>query len=143
MVTVMPGEAVAARLKVLLAVALLGAACTEPLATLGPTPAGEGITIYIHAGFTGPSQAVNRDVPDLSKVEGPCTHGAEGEKPTWSDCMSSVRVEAGWSATLYRDDGFRGASVTLTADSTNLAMLPGECDGGFNDCVSSIRVSRR
>ena len=143
MAMVMPIAAVARRLYVLLVVALLGAACTEPLTTLGPTPVGEGATIYIHAGFAGPSQAVNRDVADLAKVEGPCTHGEEGEKPTWSDCMSSVRVEPGWTVTLYRDDSFRGASVTLTADSVNLAMLPGECDGSFNDCVSSIKVSRR
>ena len=132
----------AARLFVLLLLALLISACTKSLDTLGPTPPGEGATIYIHAGFAGASQAINHDVADLAKVEGPCTRGGEGEKPTWSDCMSSVRVEPGWTVTLYRDDDFKGASVSLTADSPNLDVLPGPCDGSFNDCVSSLRVAK-
>ena len=55
-----------------------------------------------------------------AKVEGPCTRGEEGEKPTWSDCVSSVHVVSGWTATLYRDREYKGSSVTLTADSPNL-----------------------
>ena len=133
----------AARLPVLLWFPLSIAGCTQPLTSLGPTPAGEGATIYIHAGFAGTSQALNRDVADLAKVEGPCTRGEEGERPTWSDCMSSIRVEPGWAITLYRDDEFKGASVTLTADSPNLGTLPGPCDGSFNDCVSSIRIAKQ
>ena len=133
----------AARTLVLLGLTLLIPACTDPLEILGPTPAGEGITIYLHADYAGASQAINHDVRDLEKVEGPCTHGAEGEKPTWSDCMSSVRVEPGWSVTLYRDDDFKGRSVTLTADAPNLTMLPGPCDGSFNYCVSSIKVTKQ
>ena len=134
---------VGARMLVPLMVALLTSGCTESLETLGPTPADEGITVYLHAGFAGPSQAINRDVSDLDKVEGPCTHAAEGEKPTWSDCVSSVRVAAGWSVTLYRDKEFKGNSLTLTADSPDLRALPGPCDGSFNDCVSSLKVTKR
>jgi hypothetical protein len=63
--------------------------------------------------------------------------------PTWGDCMSSLRVEAGWSATLYRDREFKGASVTVTENVANLTALPGPCAGSFNDCVSSIRVARQ
>src|SRR4051812_5743873 len=133
----------AARLVALLVLALLLGACSDPLETLGPTPAGEGAIIYIHADFAGASQSVNHDVADLGKVEGPCTNGAEGERPTWSDCVSSVRVAPGWMVTLYRDDEFKGASVTLTADSPNLRMLPGPCDGSFNDCVSSLKVAKQ
>ena len=133
----------ALRLLGLLLLAFLIPGCSEPFEILGPTPAGEGITIYLHADYAGPSQAVNHDVRDLEKVEGPCSSRAEGEQPTWSDCMSSVRVEPGWSVTLYRDDDFKGRSVTLTADTPNLTMLPGPCDGSFNDCVSSIRVTKQ
>ena len=123
--------------------ALLLPACTEPLRTLGPTPSDEGIAIYVHSNFAGSSQSLNVDVGDLDKVEGPCSRGEEGEHPTWSDCVSSVRVLQGWSATLYRDRDFKGSSVTLTADTPNLRQLPGPCDGSFNDCVSSIRVGRQ
>jgi Peptidase inhibitor family I36 len=120
-------------------------ACSDKLRTLGPTPSGEGITIYIHADFAGSSQSVNVDVGDLNKVEGPCAQGSSEEPaaPTWSDCISSVRVNAGWSATLYRDREFKGNSVVLTADAPNLRELSGPCKGSFNDCVSSIRVSRQ
>ena len=125
-----------------LVLVLLLQGCSDPLATLGPTPPGEGITIYIHASFIGSSQALNVDVSDLEKVEGPCTHFGEGEEPTWSDCISSIRVEEGWSATLYRDDDFKGESVTITQSAVDLRELRGPCDGSFNDCVSSIRVRR-
>ena len=127
----------------LVVVVLLVPACTEPLRTLGPTPANEGGTIYIHAQFAGTSQALNVDVPDLDKVEGPCSRGEEGAQPTWSDCVSSVRVNEGWTVTLYRDRNFQGRSVSLTADTPNLRELPGPCDGSFNDCVSSIKVARQ
>ena len=57
--------------------------------------------------------------------------------------MSSVRVFPGWSATLYRDEDFKGRSITVTSDTLNLRTLPGPCDGSFNDCVTSIRVTRQ
>jgi hypothetical protein len=134
---------IAARGSIPFVLALLISGCATPLETLGPTPAGEGVTIYRHADFAGTSQAVNHDVVDLGKVEGPCSRGEEGEQPTWSDCMSSVQVAPGWTVTLYRDREYKGTSVTLTADSPNLSELAGPCDGSFNDCVSSLRVSKQ
>ena len=132
------------RARILLVLLVLAVACSgQPLEILGPTPADEGITFFLHAGFAGPAQAVNHDVADLSKVEGPCSSGAEGETPTWGRCVSSVRVLAGWRVTLYRDSEFRGRSVMLTADAPNLKELPGPCDGTFNDCVMSMRVARQ
>jgi Peptidase inhibitor family I36 len=111
---------------------------------LGPTPPDQGIVIYVHADFAGPAQALNVDVPDLGKVQGSCSSGAEGEVPTWADCISSVKVLPGWTATLYRDAKYKGASVTVTADTPNLRDLSGPCDrNSFNDCVSSIRVARQ
>jgi hypothetical protein len=133
----------AARTRLLFVLALVMPACTEPLTTLGPTPSDQGITFYVHAGFAGTAQSVNTDVADLGKVEGPCSKGEEGEKPTWSDCISSLHVVSGWTATLYEDKDYHGRSVTLTADAPDLSVLPGPCDRGFNDCVSSLKVSRQ
>ena len=99
-----------ARALPLVVLALLLPACSDPFVTLGPTPSDQGITFYLHAGFAGPSQAVNVDVRDLGKVEGPCSGGAEGERPTWGDCMSSLRVISGWTVTLYEDKDFHGRS---------------------------------
>jgi hypothetical protein len=114
------------------------------LATLGPTPDGEGNVIFVHANYAGTSQALNVDVANLERVEGPCDKNREEEgAPTWGDCVSSVRVHPGWSATLYRDHDFRGQGVTITSDTPSLHDLPGPCDGSFNDCVSSIRVARQ
>ena len=125
-------------------VALLAvAACGADVVTLGPTPVDQGIVLYLHADFVGPSQATNVDVPDLGLVEGPCSSGSEGETPTWADCVSSIKVMPGWSATLYRDKNFKGERVLVTADAPNLRGLPGPCKDTFNDCVSSIRVSRQ
>ncbi len=123
-------------------VALAAAACGS-IPALGPTPADQGVVMYVHADFAGPSQALNIDVPDLGKVQGSCTSGAEGETPTWSDCVSSVKVMPGWSATLYRNANYKGESVSVTADTPNLRNLPGPCRDTFNDCVSSIRVTRQ
>lgn len=125
-------------------VALAAAAgCGSGFTVLGPTPADQGIVIYVHADFAGPQQALNVDVPDLGRVEGSCSSGAEGETPTWAECVSSVKVMPGWSATLYRDKNYKGDSVAVTADTPNLRSLGGPCKDTFNDCVSSIRVSRR
>jgi len=125
---------------VVLAIAIAG--CGS-IPSLGPTPADQGIIIYVHADFIGPAQAINVDVPDLGEVQGSCSSGGEGEVPTWSDCISSVKVLPGWTATLYRDAKYKGGSVTLTSDTANLRGLSGPCDHTFNDCVSSIRVRRQ
>ena len=123
---------------------LLLAGCSDSdFVILGPTPLDEGIVIFLHADFVGASQALNVDVHDLTKIQGPCSSGGEGETPSWGKCVSSVRVRPGWSATLYRDEDFKGRSVTLTADTPNLKNLQGPCDGSFNDCVTSIRVMRQ
>ena len=127
---------------VVLIISLVLAGCGSSLTILGPTPPDQGIVIFVHADYAGSSQALNVDVHDLTKTQGPCSSGAEGEEPTWTKCVSSVRVFPGWSATLYRDEDFKGASITLNADTPNLRNLSGPCDGSFNDCVRSIRLTR-
>ena len=121
---------------------LLAACSDSDFEILGPTPLDEGIIIYIHANFAGASQALNVDVRDLTRVEGPCSEGGEGETPSWRECVSSVRVLPGWTATFYEDEDFQGQSLTVTADMLNLRDVPGPCDDSFNDCVRSIRVRK-
>jgi hypothetical protein len=117
--------------------------CGSDMIVLGPTPADQGVVIFLHADFAGASQTLNVDVSDLKKLQGPCSSGAEGEVPSWGKCISSIRVMPGWSATAYSDDDFKGRSLAITADAPNLRNVPGPCDGSFNDCVRSIRVSRQ
>jgi hypothetical protein len=52
-------------------------------------------------------------------------------------------VAPGWQALLYRDDDFDGDLLRVTQDVPNLTLSRGDCDkGGFNDCVTSIRLIR-
>jgi len=53
-----------------------------------------------------------------------------------NDQLSSLKVPAGWSITLYEDDRYRGRSITY---STNVMCLP----SNWNDRVSSVFVSSR
>jgi hypothetical protein len=125
------------------AAALALGACGGTVA-LGPTPPSDGIILFMHANYVGSSQQTAVDVANLADVEGPCVKGDEqGATARWDDCVSSVRVMPGWRATLYRDREFKGQSVTLDADTPDLTRLPGPCSGSFNDCVSSLRVSRQ
>jgi hypothetical protein len=57
--------------------------------------------------------------------------------------VSSIHVFPGWSAILYRDEDFKGRNVAIVADTPDLRGLPGPCDGTFNDCVRSIRVTKQ
>ncbi len=53
---------------------------------------------------------------------------------TWNDRISSVKVQAGYQATLFNDINFGGSSLVLTADEPNLV------NRGFNDLTSSFKV---
>lgn len=124
--------------------AALGFAACGGVITIGPTAPGDGIIIYMHANYVGTSQQLAVDVSNLADVEGPCLKGDDQSATArWDDCVSSVRVMSGWQATLYRDRDFKGPSVTIKADTPDLTRVPGPCSGSFNDCISSIRVSRQ
>lgn len=116
-------------------------ACGSPVA---PIPPGDGIIIYHHVYFEGQAEALNGDVKNLEYLDGPClrTTGDGDREPSWGDCISSVRVNPGWKATLYQHDSFKGQSFTITEDVPSLVNVPGPCKSTFNDCVSSIRISR-
>lgn len=125
-----------------LAFALLPSACSKP-EPLGPTPLDEGIVVFMHAGFRGASQQIGADVRDLTRVQGPCGDEESESSRTWNDCISSIRLQPGWGATLYGDKDFRGATLEVAGDESDLAKKAGSCGGSYDDCISSIRVYRR
>jgi hypothetical protein len=122
------------------AAALLGTACAA-----GPTqptaPFGQGVSLYPDSLYRGKTVTIDGDVSDLSRLRGPCA-GSDDEPSHFDDCTSSLRIPAGWSATLFRDRRFEGASITYTEDVPDLDVVAGPCRPGFNDCISSIRVQR-
>ena len=106
-----------------------------------------GIVVYQHANFLGASAHITEGISDLRDFEGPCqgqkTSFEDPPEYSWNDCISSVRVAPGWSATLYRDDRYRDDAISITADIPNLQVVPHDCPRGcLNDCVTSVRVWR-
>lgn len=134
-----------------LAATMLGSGCNKRLPT-APSELTEGLVIYQDSNARGRSAHVTADIPDLEKVDGPCsktvtTTNANGQTVTrqefsWDNCVSSLRIAPGWRAVLYGDDNYRGGSIEVTADVADLKLVTGSCGDGFDDCVSSIRVFR-
>ena len=83
-------------------------------------------TVYQHCNFGGWSSALGVGSYNLANLQ------ALGFV---NDDASSIRVASGYQATLYANDNFSGASVTVTGDD---GCLNNE---GFNDNISSIVVS--
>ena len=118
--------------------------CEDRKLPTEPSDLTEGVVLYEHSSFMGRSAHITSDIKDLKQYDGPCVHSdGEDSSDVWDDCVSSIRVAPGWRAVLYKDDDFKGQQLTVTTDVENLTFSPGTCDkGGFNDCATSIRVSR-
>ena len=125
--------------------------CGAALPT-APSELTTGLVVYKDANFLGESFHVTKDISDLRAFGGACsgtgysytTGNTTTTSSSWNDCISSVRVAPGWVATLYRDDDYRDDSVTVTTELPNLQLVPHDCPhDGLNDCVSSIRISKR
>lgn len=130
--------------------ALLTACATQDMLPTAPSDLTAGIVVYQHADYLGASAHITQDVTHLKDFKGPCLRTESDSSGTtsttielWDDCISSVRVAPGWQALLYRDDDFDGDLLRVTQDVPNLTLARGDCDkGGFNDCVTSIRLIR-
>ena len=108
-----------------------------------PTPT-RGITIYQHPDFGGEHYEVVENERDLASRLGPCgTIVAPGAPPrnSWADCISSLKVAEGWTATAFERDDYAGQELPITADILDLDDVSGPCGGNWDDCIASIRVS--
>jgi hypothetical protein len=124
--------------------------CLDSLPT-APEELTSGIVVYQYANYGGESALITEDIAHLSSFRGPCEHSdpsyVEGEDDDiyhdWEDCISSVRVAPGWSATLFRDSGYHSDSLQIVADVPNLKRVHGHrSKKGMGDCLSSIRVRK-
>ena len=93
-------------------------------------PVNEGICVYDHADFQGREQCwgAGENISDLAR------------SGNWSDRISSVRVFGGAAAIVYRDIGFRGASMTIDRDIPNLASYSGQGFRNWDRQISSIQI---
>ena len=109
-----------------------------------PTKPGEkALTVFVDRNYGGSWHDVTGDWSNLKDLSGPCNQSGDGSGGNWDDCVSSIRLSPGWVATGYRDRNFSGPTFEITSDIPNLRDIAGPCDPGFDDCVSSIRVSKR
>jgi hypothetical protein len=134
----------ASRQVALIAGMTLWTACGSDIPT-GPSELAEGIVVFVDTDYRGRWAHFTKDVADLKDVDGPClisNYSTDDYDETWNDCISSVRIAPGWRATLFGDTNYRGGQFEVTSDVPNLKTVSGSCGSGFNDCVSSIRVSR-
>ena len=115
---------------------LVAGACDDDPA--GPT---EGIFAYEDPEFRGEARVFDGNIDDLRDIRGPC--GAQDPDGDWNDCISSIRVPAGWEVTIFEDDSYEGGSTTLTSDVTDLENLNGPCGDDWDDCITAIQVRRR
>ncbi|MBB5367088.1 MULTISPECIES: Vps62-related protein [unclassified Janthinobacterium] len=107
-------------------ITMLGEAFNDQVSSItvsAPSASGGAVMVYADGNFSGTTQALQPGRYDMAAL------AAVG-----NDTISSLRVPAGWSATLYEHAGFQGRSKLITADTPML-------DDGFNDLVSSIVVS--
>ena len=129
-----------------IALAFAAASCEKSLPA-GPSDLATGATVFEHANFLGASAHLTTDIRDLKDFKGPCEHESSDTTGTsrtfdWNDCVSSIKVAPGWRVQVYRDDEFRGQSLSATQDVPNLQLVEGTCDhDGLNDCITSVRVS--
>ena len=89
--------------------------------TVGTPPVATGpVCFYADANYTGDSFCASADSSWIGAA--------------WNDRVSSVKVQAGYQATLFNDISYGGGSLVLTANEPNLV------NRGFNDLTSSYRV---
>ena len=129
------------KLTVLAALALFGAGCGPT----GPSSVTEGMIVFQDTNFSGSFRPFAVDVADLDDVHPGCRGDIDSSinPGDWGDCISSIRIAPGWTATIFEDDRYQGQSLTITSDTPNLENVQGPCGDDWDDCVSSIRVSRQ
>ncbi len=144
MMTNLPRLVMHSGIAAVIAAGVMVAGCGSEMPTTPTAAFGEGVTLYPDSLFRGERITLGGDVADLRKVRGPCGgDGDSGSPSNYDDCVSSLRIPAGWTAVVFRDRGFSGDSATYTADVHDLDVVPGPCRPGFNDCISSLKLSRQ
>jgi hypothetical protein len=105
-----------------------------PLPERAPAPQiREGVCVYERPNFEGRSQCWtgNEDLSDLGRTGG------------WSDRIASIRVFGRTSVIVYRDIGFRGASMIVNRDMPDLAQISGGGVRNWYHQISSIELEGR
>ena len=119
--------------------------CEVGLLPTAPADLTSGVAVFEHADYAGESALITQDEESLRRFK-----GHAGISPTKATAGRSAGATASRRCGLrllagccVRDDGFKGEQLEISADVPNLTRSAGRCSkGGFNDCVTSIRVFR-
>lgn len=97
-----------------------------------PQEISEGICVYERPGYQGRSQCWGgtEDLSDLGRMGG------------WSDRIASIRVFGRLNFVVYRDIGFRGASMVVNRDIPDLAQVSGNGFRNWDRQISSLELER-
>jgi PKD repeat protein len=91
-----------------------------------------GVAIYQRPDFDGAGKLLRGDTPVLGDLPGPCPFGG-----SWDDCISSIKLSPGWSATLFELDDFEGDSLVVETDIEDLGDIG---IGLWDNRASSIEI---
>jgi len=95
---------------------------------LTQAPIANPVTVYQHCDYTG--TAISLPVGRYALTD-------LAAKGVPNDSVSSIKVAAGYQATLYQHDQFGGTALTLTGDDACLV------DNSFNDQLSSLVIAKQ
>ncbi len=117
----------------------LQAAC-DGLSPTQPSPT-FGVTVYEHPDYRGESYTFSSDFHNFDDLHGPCARVFDSTQGSWDECVSSVRIAEGWTATAFERDDYGGQTLAITSDIRDLDDIGGPCGGDWDDCISSIWVT--
>lgn len=106
------------------------------------TGASEGITLFEHPNFEGASITLAGGFSDFDDLRGPC-NATDSTSGNWDDCASSIRLDPGWRGEIFEDPDYRGEGLEIPGDIADLEDVRGPCGDDWDDCISSMQVSRR
>jgi len=107
----------------------LGATDIDTVQVIVEVPTLTGVSMFESTDFGGEGILIRANTNDLGAdgLRGPCADD-------WNNCVSSIRLDDGWSAILYESAGFEGDSLLVVDSSVDLGDLD------WDNRTSSIKV---
>jgi len=111
-----------------------GATATDEVTITVDLPTLAGVFIFKQEEFGGGNGSLLReDVSDLGDLPAACVG------LTWDNCISSILLSGGWSATLFELAGFEGDSLIVVTSIEDLSNFGG-AGFGWDNKTSSIKI---
>jgi hypothetical protein len=105
---------------------------------------GQRVTLYPDSLYRGERVTLGGDVADLRKVRGPCGGDSDDSESSshCDNCVSSLRILEGWTAGRVSRSRVLRSIGDLHGRRAGSRCRGWPVQAGFNDCISSLRISR-